>query len=49
MLAITYPYYSSHILRKKSNLFYTHDVFLVSVLRSTPDHTPIKYRRPINM
>ena len=26
------------------SLFWTHDVYLVSVLRSTPNHIPLKYR-----
>ena len=28
----------------KKNLFQTHDAFLVSVHRSSPNHTPVKYR-----
>ena len=37
------------ILGMQSNLFWTHGVFLVSILRATATHTPLKYRRPINI
>lgn len=45
----TIKHNSKQILSTYSCIFWTHDVLLVSVLRTTPKHTPLKYGRPIKI